>query len=137
VDAEFARRLGDTPKIVATRGGQELGWRNVERTDDLLGAVAALRERPGLGKVLVPGSLSVVRQLLAAGQLDELRLLVHPVAARHGARLFAEDAEPLALTLLSSAVFPTGVIRLVYAPGAFPRPATGEDGTEHVPGADA
>ncbi len=34
------------------------------------------------------GSISVVRQLLAAGELDELHLLVHPVAARHGERLF-------------------------------------------------
>jgi len=54
VDALFAKQLGDTPKIVATRGEAELGWRNVERTRDLLGTVAALREQPGVGKVLVP-----------------------------------------------------------------------------------
>jgi dihydrofolate reductase len=137
VDALFAKQLGDTPKIVATRGTQDLGWRNAERTDDLLGTVAALREQPGVEKVLVAGSISVVRQLLDAGQLDELRLLVHPVAARHGERLFEDGTEPQPLTLVSSAVFPTGVVRLTYAPSEFPSAATYDDVTEHVPGADA
>lgn len=137
VDALFAKRLGDMPKVVATRGDQELGWRNARPTGDLLATVAELREQPGVGKVLVPGSLSIVRQLLAAGQLDELRLLVHPVAARRGERLFEDDAAPQPLTLLSSAVFPTGVVRLVYTPGEFPSSATYDDVTEHVPGADA
>ncbi|MEK8227261.1 dihydrofolate reductase family protein [Oerskovia sp. M15] len=46
--------------------------------------MTALKETPGLAKVLVAGSISVVRQLLAAGLVDELSLLVHPVAARSG-----------------------------------------------------
>ena len=39
------------------------------------------------------GSVSVVRQLLAAGLLDELHLLVHPIAVRKGMRLF-DEGEP-------------------------------------------
>jgi dihydrofolate reductase len=113
-------------KVVATRGDQDLGWRNVERTDDLLGTVAALREEPDVERVLVAGSLSVARQLIAAGELDELRLLVHPVAARRGERLFDEADEPQPMTLLRSAVYPTGVVRLIYAPSGFPNRA-GED----------
>ena len=116
-DAGFAKELGDTRKIVATRGSQDLGWRNVEAIrGDLVEAVTALKSQPGLGKILVPGSISVVRQLLAAGLLDELRLLVHPVAARHGERLFDEGEALYPLRLLRSEVFPTGVVRLVYAP---------------------
>ena len=56
--------------------------------------VDCLLEHPGVAKILVAGSISVVRQLLAAGLLDELRLLVHPVAARHGERLFDEGGVP-------------------------------------------
>lgn len=136
VDASFAKDLGDTRKVVATRGGQDLGWRNVERTDDILATVAALRGQPGINKVLVAGSLSVVRQLLAAGLLDELRLLVHPVAARHGESLFGGADEPQPLKLLRSAVFPTGVVRLVYAPAEFPGDATYADAAEKLAGAD-
>lgn len=115
-DASFARQLGDLPKVVATRGSQDLRWRNVERAPDLLSAVASLRTDPAVEKILIAGSISIVRQLLAAGELDELRLLVHPVAAATGQRLFADQVGPQHLRLLSSEVFPTGVLRLVYAP---------------------
>jgi dihydrofolate reductase len=127
VDAPFAKRLGEMRKVVATRGDQDLGWRNVERTDDGVATVKELRDEPGVERVLVAGSLSVVRKLLAAGQLDELRLLVHPVAARHGERLFDDADAPQPMTLLRSAVFPSGVVRLIYAPSDFPNSATYDD----------
>jgi dihydrofolate reductase len=125
-DAAFAVQLGDTRKIVVTRGTHDLGWRNAERLDgELVEAVTALKVQPGVGKVLVPGSLSVVRQLFAAGLLDELRLLVHPVAARHGQRLFDEGEPVYPLRLLRSELYPTGVVRLVYAPSELPPVAEG------------
>ncbi|MGW6130866.1 dihydrofolate reductase family protein [Cellulomonas sp. NPDC055163] len=127
-DAGFAATLGDTRKVVATRGSQDLGWRNAEKVEgDLVEAVTALKAQPGLGKIVVPGSVSVVRQLLAAGLVDELRLLVHPVAARKGERLFDEGDTIYPLRLLSSDVFPTGVVRLVYAPAELPGAAEHED----------
>ncbi len=135
VDAPFAKRLGEMRKVVATHGDQELGWRNVERTDDLLATVAALREEPGVERVLVAGSISVVRQLIDAGQLDELRLLVHPVAARHGERLFSDADAPQPMKLLRSAVFPTGVVRLIYAPSDFPNDAVYDDVRDKTPDA--
>lgn len=134
-DAEFARRLGDVRKIVVTRGRQDLGWRHVERLDgDLLDVVAALRDDPGVGKVLVAGSVSVVRQLLDAHLVDELHLLVHPVAARSGERLFADGAEPYPLRLLRSEALPSGVLRLEYAPAGLPG-GTYEDTKGKVTGA--
>ena len=54
--------------------------------------------------------------MLAAGLLDELHLLVHPVAVRSGMRLFEEDQSPLPLKLVSSQTFDTGVLYLIYAP---------------------
>ena len=132
VDAPMAKQLGDLRKMVATRGGQDLGWRNAERTSDVLATVKELRQQPGLEKVLVAGSISIVQQLLAAGELDELHLLVHPVAAQHGRWLFTDDAEAQPLTLLSSAVFPTGVVRLVYSPSELPNAATYEDAAEKL-----
>ena len=86
-----------------------------------------------MDRVLVAGSISVVRQLIAAGQLDELRLLVHPVAARHGERLFGDADAPQPMTLLRSAVFPTGVVRLIYAPSEFPNSATYDDVMDKTP----
>ncbi|GAB3091375.1 dihydrofolate reductase family protein [Isoptericola nanjingensis] len=136
-DAAFARRLGDMRKVVVTRSTHDLGWRHVERLDgDLPAAVEALKAEDGVEKILVPGSLSVVRQLLAAGLLDELRLLVHPVAARRGARLFDEGDTVYPLALRRSEAFPTGVVRLVYAPGELPSLAGYDDVKGQVPSGD-
>ena len=66
-DAEFAKVLGDARKIVVTRQRLELTWRNSERLEgDLVEAVTALKNEPG-GPIAISGSVSVVRQLLAAG----------------------------------------------------------------------
>jgi dihydrofolate reductase len=66
----------------------------------------------------------VVRRLLAAGLLDELRLLVHPIAVRKGRRLFDEGEGPIPLRLLSSQAFSTGVLNLAYGPAESPGDAT-------------
>jgi dihydrofolate reductase len=44
--------------------------------------VTALKNQSGEGHIDISGSISVVRQLLAAGLLDELHLLLHPIAVR-------------------------------------------------------
>ena len=135
-DATFAVQLGDLRKIVATRGSQDLGWRNAEAVQgDLVEAVTALKADPTIGKILVAGSISVVRQLFAAGLIDELRLLVHPVAARRGERLFDEGEPVYPLRLVRSDIFPTGVVRLIYAPSELPSTASYDDVTDNVPGA--
>ena len=74
----------------------ELTWRNSEELEgDLVEAVTALKDQPGDGNIAMSGSVSVVRQLLAAGLLDELHLLVHPIAVRKGMRLFDEGERPI------------------------------------------
>jgi dihydrofolate reductase len=69
------------------------------------------------------GSVSVVRQLLDAGLLDELHLFVHPATAGSGLKLFEEGGPARTLALISSQRFATGVVYLVYGPD--PNPPTG------------
>ncbi|GAB3805072.1 dihydrofolate reductase family protein [Micromonospora zhanjiangensis] len=123
-DAAFAKQLGDVRKVVASRQPVQFSWRNSELIEgDLLDAVAALKADADSKGVLVPGSISVVQQLLAAGLVDELRLLVHPVAARKGRRLFDDGDAPYHLKVTATEVYPTGVIRVIYAPTAAPTAA--------------
>ena len=70
---------------------------------DLIEGVTALKNRPGDGTIGMSGSVSVVRQLLAAGLVDELHLLVHPIAVRKGLQLFDEESR-IPLELISSEV---------------------------------
>jgi dihydrofolate reductase len=118
-DAGFAKQLGDARKIVASHHPLEFSWRNSEQLQgDLVEAVTALKQEAG-GDIGMSGSPSIVRALLAAGLVDELHLLVHPIAVRQGMQLFGEgDAVPL--KLLSSQTFSTGVLYLVYGPDTAP-----------------
>jgi dihydrofolate reductase len=96
-------------------------------------AVTALKNEPGDRTIGMSGSVSLVRQLLAAGLLDELHLLVHPIAIRKGMRLFDEGESPIPLTLISSQTFKTGVLNLVYAPVESAGNAGYQDAKAHLP----
>ncbi len=133
-DAPFAKHLGDLRKVVVSRQRLDFSWRNSEViSGDLLDAVAALKADAGVTGILIPGSISVVQQLLAAGLVDELRLLVHPVAARKGRRLFDEGDTPYHLTVTATETYPTGVIRVIYAPTAAPAKAGYDEAKEQLP----
>jgi dihydrofolate reductase len=130
-DAGFAKKLGDARKIVVSNQKLEFTWRNSEQLEgDFVEAVTALKNEPG-GNIALSGSVSVVRELLAAGLLDELHLLVHPIAVRTGMRLFDDGQTPIPLRLISSETFKTGVLNLRYGP-AEPGDATYEDAKVHL-----
>lgn len=124
-DAAFAKQLGDTRKIVVSRQPLEFTWRNSELVDgDVVNAIADLKQDTRLRGVLIPGSISIVQQLLDAGLIDELRLFVHPVAARKGRRLFDEGEDSYHLHVEALEMFPTGVIRVIYTPAKAPEKIT-------------
>jgi dihydrofolate reductase len=133
-DAPLAKALGDARKIVVSNQQLAFTWRNSEQLQgDLIEAVTALKNEPGDRTIAMSGSVSVVRQLLAAGLLDELHLLVHPIAVRKGMRLFDEGEAPIALKLISSETFETGVLNLVYAPAESAGNAGYEQAKVHLP----
>jgi dihydrofolate reductase len=133
-DASFAKRLGDMRKIVASRSPLELSWRNSEQLQgDLVEAVTELKKDPAVRRIAVSGSVSVVRQLLDAGLLDELHLFVHPATAGSGLRLFEEGGPGRHLSLVSARPFRTGVVYLVYRPVENPPTGSYEEAKENLP----
>ena len=65
--------------------------------------------------------------------MDELRLLVDPVAARTGRRLFDDGGPPYHLRLVATEVFPTGIIRVSYALTDAPAPVAYDEVTDNLP----
>ncbi|WP_454195766.1 dihydrofolate reductase family protein [Nocardia sp. Marseille-Q1738] len=131
-DAPFAKKLGDARKIVVSHQDLDFSWRNSEvLKGDLIEAVTALKNEPG-GDIGMSGSVSVVRQLLDAGVLDELHLLVHPIAVGKGQRLFEDGGPTIPLRLLSSQTFATGVLHLVYTRDEAAPAGTYEDAKTHL-----
>ncbi|SEM00208.1 dihydrofolate reductase family protein [Rhodococcus maanshanensis] len=131
-DAGMAKALGDARKIVVSRQDLEFTWRNSEQLEgDLVEAVTELKRRPGATSIAMSGSPSVVQQLLAAGLIDELHLLVHPIALRSGKRLF-EEGTPIPLRLVSAQTFTTGVLHLIYASADATGSASYDDAKVHL-----
>jgi dihydrofolate reductase len=117
-DEPFGDVINPIKKYVLSNTLTSADWENSEiiRGD---GAADTLRELKALdgGNIGMSGSPTTVRWLLREGLLDELDLLVHPIAVGKGmARLFPEDQPSVPLELLSSETFETGVLHLRYAP---------------------
>ena len=108
--------INSVRKFVVSTTLQEVGWNNSTLIkDNALENIAELKRQPGKDITIV-GSAALVRSLLEAGLLDELRLMVHPLVVGGGKRLFEEGGEQETLELASSEAFGTGVVSLAYRP---------------------
>jgi dihydrofolate reductase len=106
-DTPFAARMNAVPKLVASRTLADVSaWGNSKVIDgDLAGAVR--RERRD---VIVTGSLSVARALMAAVLIDEYRLLTFPTILGTGERLFAAGGVPAYLECVSAGLAGAAVL---------------------------
>ena len=116
-DVPFSEFINTIPKYVLSTTIKDPTWQNsTVISGDVASEVRALKDRTD-GDISMSGSATTVRWLLANDLLDELALLVHPIAVGSGQRLF-EDASTYPLQLLSSAPLGTGVLHLRYAPAS-------------------
>jgi dihydrofolate reductase len=112
-DDPFSAQLNLMPKLVLSRSLEHAdGWQNsvVLRGDP----VTEVGKRQAEQDIVVMGSASVVRLLMAAGLVDEYRLLVFPVVLGAGTRLFPDGTAPADLALVSAGTRGAAA-RLVYA----------------------
>lgn len=84
-EGEIADRLNSMPKyVVSSTLEAPLAWSNSTLlAGDMVSAVSALKQGDG-GTILVHGSGTLVRGLLEAGLVDDLRLMVFPVLVGGG-----------------------------------------------------
>jgi len=109
----FATFINGVQKYVATSTRLSREWANATVIDgDLVGFVRALKDQPG-GDVGVHASISVARTLIAAGVVDELRLVIAPAIAGAGRRLL-EELPATRLEAIRSATSPTGHLLVDY-----------------------
>ncbi|MGH8373849.1 MAG: dihydrofolate reductase family protein [Pseudomonas sp.] len=110
----IADLFNGVPKHVATHRTDSLDWQNSHALEgNLIDAISALKRQDG-PQLLTQGSGDLVRQLLAAGLVDELRLMIHPILLGRGKRLFDDNAQASAFTLLNSISSPGGVLIARY-----------------------
>lgn len=109
----FSSFINPVEKHIATSSPLDRDWANASVIDGrLVDFVRELRERPG-GDIGVHASISVARALLAAGVVDELRLVIVPMIAGNGRRLL-DDVPASRLELIRSEISPTGSLLVDY-----------------------
>jgi len=114
-EVPFSEFINTVSKYVPSTTLEDATWQNTTvLSGDVAAEVQAVKDSTD-GDIGMSGSATTVRWLLANGLLDELALLVHPVAVGSGQRLF-EEATTYPLELLSSSALGTGVLHLRYAP---------------------
>jgi dihydrofolate reductase len=113
----IAEPLNARPKYVASRTLTDpLEWQNsTVLQGDVTEAVAALKQEDE-GDLHVIGSTQLVQTLIEHDLVDELRVMLDPLALGGGKRIFPEDGERRPLRLVDSAVTTTGAILMRYAP---------------------
>jgi dihydrofolate reductase len=109
----FATFINGVAKYVATSTPLDKEWANATAMDGgLVEFVQDLKDRPG-GDIGVHASISVAQALLAAGLVDELRLVIAPRIAGSGRR-FLEGLPSIQLESIRSATSPTGYLLVDY-----------------------
>ena len=112
----LAEPLNALPKYVAsTTLDEPLGWQNSRLLrGDIGAAVRALKAEEGKDLHVI-GSPGLVQALMVLGLVDELRLMIDPLVAGGGKRLFRGDGAFRLLRLAGSQVTSTGAIIATYA----------------------
>jgi dihydrofolate reductase len=109
----FATFINGVAKYVTTSSPLDRGWANSTAIDGgLIEFVQDLKDRPG-GDIGVHASISVAQALLAAGVVDELRLVIAPRIAGSGRRLL-DGLPSIRLESIRSATSPTGYLLVDY-----------------------
>jgi len=116
----YADQMNAIEKYVAsktlTQG--DMTWNTtLLSADDAVADIAALRGRDG-GDLVVWGSASLVTSLLAAGQVDELTLMIEPILLGGGKRIFPDDGLARPMQLVTSVTTGTGVQVCTYRPAS-------------------
>ncbi|MCD0445060.1 dihydrofolate reductase family protein [Glycomyces sp. A-F 0318] len=120
---EGYERMARTPTTVFSTTLAAVDWPGASlESGDLIESVRALKERSDVPLCTV-GSLSVVRQLLDAGLVDRLRLMVFPLLVGPGGReAMLEGVGEADLELVGHRVLDGRLLLVEYAPTGRPVP---------------
>jgi dihydrofolate reductase len=113
-DGEFADKFNQMPKYVVSSTLTDPEWNNTTVLDGDLSEQVSKLKNDQHGDIYVHGSAQLVQGLLDADLVDQLNLMVFPVALGSGKRLFGETSDRKALRLTDSKTVGDGVAILIY-----------------------
>jgi dihydrofolate reductase len=109
-----AAKLNSAPKYVVSSKLKKADWNNTTIIrKNVIAEITRLKEQPSR-EIQIEGSALLVQSLMEADLIDEYRLLVHPVIAGKGKRLFKEGMTTDGLILVKTQPLDKGVLVLYY-----------------------
>ncbi len=112
--AGFAAKMNSMPKYVVSSTLETADWENTTiLSGDFAEEIAKLKQEVD-GLILVAGSATLVQGLIKHDLVDELRLMVFPVALGSGRRLFGETEDKKPMKLVDSKTVGDGIVILTY-----------------------
>ena len=109
----FTERMNGLPKYVASHTLSEARWSpSTILSGDIADQVAELKAQPG-GELQLHGSARLSQTLLAAGLIDEIRLVITPTVLGQGRRLFASEGPAVGMRVIENSTTPGGLTILV------------------------
>ena len=110
----LADRLNSLPKYVVSSTLREPDWNNSRvLKGDVVTEVSKLKQELD-GEIVVPASYQLGRTLIEHDLVDELRLVVFPVALGAGERLFGENSDKKPMRLVDTRTIGDGLAFLTY-----------------------
>lgn len=113
-EAGFAEKMNSMPKYVFSSTMESADWENTTiLSGDFAEEIGKLKDEVD-GVILVAGSARLVQGLIEHDLIDELRLMVFPVALGSGKRLFGETDAKKPMKLVDSKAVGDGILVLTY-----------------------
>lgn len=106
----YAQLAAKTPHIVVSKTLASVSWPPTAQIVPDIAGLRAVKAQPGKN-IYVVGGATLVSNLLSADLIDELCLIVHPIALGRGEALFGGVSKPLSLNLVQ--VKPTNSGRVI------------------------
>lgn len=110
---EDARGSAGATRSVGLQPGAESWAQATVASGDLAEEITKLKAQAGK-PIIAHGGVSFARSIIAQGLVDQLVLMVAPVALSKGLPLFCDLAAPMAFKLTHSKAFPGGAVAQIY-----------------------
>jgi dihydrofolate reductase len=115
-EGEIARHMNRLPKVVFSRTLRSVDWGNSTLAKGDAAAEISRLKVGGNGNMVVFGSAVLSGTLMDASLFDEIRLVIAPVVAGSGRRLFQQGQKPHGFRLLEARPLSTDAVLLRYLP---------------------
>jgi len=113
-EGEFADKFNSMPKYLVSSTLTDPDWNNTTVLEgDVIEAVKKLRDEFD-GVIQVPGSRTLVQDLIENDLVDQINLMIFPVVLGTGDRVFGEFSDKKAMRLVESKTVGDGVVILIY-----------------------